>query len=176
MLTLLDFLAYTIATATSIWYLTGWLRPLLRTPDASFDPTNTDVPGPMPLTISSLKDTTYHETDRQMKESTISKNIRTYLNALGARSIKYHGGPWSEDGIPDLLVCYRGRFLYIETKRPGNKATTIQLLRMRELDASGAIGGVATSLLDATHIIDRIDQAILEESLQCPIGLPPGPS
>lgn len=90
-------------------------------------------------------------------ETAIRTQIAHYLRGIGARPIKYHGGPMSETGIPDLLVCYRGRFVYIETKRPGEHPTPIQIQRMAELDKAGAIGGVATRLIDAMIIIDLIN-------------------
>ena len=92
-----------------------------------------------------------------MRESALSKAIRSAFAARGARPIKYHGGPYSEAGIPDLLVCYRGFFVYIETKGPGEKPTPIQEARMHDLRQACAIGGVAYNVDDAIGFLAEID-------------------
>jgi len=95
-----------------------------------------------------------------MKESALSKAIRSAFAARGARCIKYHGGPYGEAGIPDLIVCYRGRFVFVETKRCGEKPTPIQLQRIAELRAFGATGGPADAVDIALLFLDVVDQDI----------------
>lgn len=70
---------------------------------------------------------------------------------------KHHGGPHSKAGYPDIIGPYHGTFIYLEVKLPGNHPTPIQRRRMAELDAAGAIGGVATTVAEALAVLDRAD-------------------
>ena len=39
---------------------------------------------------------------------------------------KEHGGMYGTAGIPDVIVCYRGRFVAFEVKTPSGKLTKLQ--------------------------------------------------
>lgn len=52
------------------------------------------------------------------------------------------GGPFATHGIPDLVVCLKGRFVGIEVKRPGNESGTTAL-QERALETIRECGGVA---------------------------------
>ncbi len=93
-------------------------------------------------------------------ENAIRAQIVDYLRTNGARPIKYHGGPMSEAGIPDLLVCYRGRFVYMEIKKPGEYPTKLQANRMRQLDQAGAVGAFVTCLSDAIAILNHVESLV----------------
>lgn len=43
-------------------------------------------------------------------------------------------------GIPDFIICFRGRFIAVETKAPGKKPTRFQ---DHQLNAIGLAGGIA---------------------------------
>jgi Holliday junction resolvase len=55
----------------------------------------------------------------------------------------------SRAGVPDLIVCARGRFIALEVKRPGEKPTKIQLVENRRIEAAGGEGYVVRSVDDA---------------------------
>jgi len=42
-------------------------------------------------------------------------------------------------GTPDIIACYKGKFLAIEVKRGKNEATDIQLARHEEIKRAGGI-------------------------------------
>jgi hypothetical protein len=68
-----------------------------------------------------------------MKETTITNKILRYINNLpGCKAEKRHGSQYSEVGAPDISVCCNGTRIEIEVKRPGEKPTPIQLIRLRE--------------------------------------------
>lgn len=50
-------------------------------------------------------------------------------------------------GIPDLIGCYKGRFVGIEVKTPENKAgaTKLQMWFIRQIIKAGGIAFVARS-------------------------------
>ena len=62
--------------------------------------------------------------------------------------LKVHGGPWQRRGVPDFIVCVRGRFLAIELKAPGRKPTPAQAVELARLQAAGAAVLVATMVAE----------------------------
>lgn len=74
-----------------------------------------------------------------MKESDVKKALRKYLTEIGA--YQYWPVPMGYGAATvDVLVCYRGQFYGIETKRPGAKATVRQACVMRRIaEASGGV-------------------------------------
>lgn len=58
-------------------------------------------------------------------------------------------------GIPDFIVCWKGRLVGIECKAPG-KSSTVTALQARQLERiqdSGGIAFVATSVSEARLIL-----------------------
>ena len=60
-----------------------------------------------------------------MLEKDIVVAIRRYLGTLGDDVFfwKEHGGALGTSGIPDIICCYKGRFLGLEAKLPGGRLT-----------------------------------------------------
>mgnify|MGYP003134333489 CR=1 FL=1 len=84
-----------------------------------------------------------------MLERDIVRSIRSYLNAIdGVFVWKTHGGQFGTAGEPDLIGSYKGKALGIEVKRPGKKATRLQDLFLKKLQAAGATAFVACSIED----------------------------
>ena len=86
-------------------------------------------------------------------ETLIVENIRKYILSIepSAHIYKVYGSGYSKKGEPDLLVCFRGRFVGLEVKDPKNKsygATKLQLQRLKEIEKAGGISAVVTSPLD----------------------------
>ena len=102
------------------------------------------------------------ENQAMARERTLSKNIKAAVRERGGRPIKYHGSCYSESGIPDLLICYRGWFVWIESKQPGEWSTPIQVQRQKELTKTGAIGGVCVSVGMAMTLLDAVDRKLDE--------------
>lgn len=55
---------------------------------------------------------------------------------------------FGQPGMSDIIGIYRGRFLAVEVKRPGNRPTTEQALFLQEIRTLGGIAFVATSVDD----------------------------
>lgn len=60
-----------------------------------------------------------------------------------------------EHGIPDIIACYKGRFIGIEAKEPGNKPSELQLAHGRQIKKAGGIFGVCYSLDDVKKLIEN---------------------
>lgn len=54
-----------------------------------------------------------------MKEKTITNKILKYLKEQPCCfAFKEHGGAYGTAGIPDILCCYKGKFVAFEVKTP----------------------------------------------------------
>ena len=74
-----------------------------------------------------------------MKESTLQDKIINYLRDRGAFVVNIYGSGMTGKGVPDLLVCYRGKFIGVECKVGKNKLSPAQIIqRERILRAGGA--------------------------------------
>lgn len=51
-----------------------------------------------------------------MLESTFSRQVQKYLESRGWWVVKYHASQYTKKGIPDLVACFRGRFVGLELK------------------------------------------------------------
>ena len=69
-----------------------------------------------------------------------------------------HGGdnPFQAIGIPDLLCCWRGIFMGLEVKLPGEKASKVQLVNIEQIRRAGGIAEVVTSVEDVEAILKRM--------------------
>lgn len=68
-------------------------------------------------------------------------------------------GGYGRSGIPDIIACYKGRFLAIECKAGYNKTTPLQ---DRELAAIHKAGGSAMIVREDT--IDLLEQWFVENN------------
>ena len=61
-----------------------------------------------------------------MKEKDLIAKISNYLKSVNDLFFwKEHGGQYGTAGIPDLIVCYKGKFIAFEAKVGKNKATPL---------------------------------------------------
>ena len=84
-------------------------------------------------------------------EGKVKAKIRAYLKALGV----WHFCPVSNGmgvhGIPDILCCWRGRFIGIEVKAPG-KLRNVSELQKQQIASIQAAGGIAMAADDVEQI------------------------
>jgi len=66
-------------------------------------------------------------------ESKVKKQVKKILDDLGA----YHFSPmmdgYGRSGVPDIIACYKGRFIGIECKAGDNKPTLLQLRNIEDI-------------------------------------------
>ena len=92
-----------------------------------------------------------------MKENEITNKIRDYLKTLPeCFSWKEHGGLYGTTGIPDIIVCYRGRFVAFEVKGEKGKVTVLQMVTIRKIQAAGGIAAVVRSVDDVRAVLARL--------------------
>ena len=95
-----------------------------------------------------------------MLERDVVAAIRKYLTSLGGDIFfwKEHGGPYGTSGIPDIICCYKGRFLGLEAKLPGGKLTALQRRALDRINAAGGIGRRVESVDDVKAVIAQADR------------------
>lgn len=94
-----------------------------------------------------------------MLERDVVAAIKKYLSSLGGDVFfwKEHGGPYGTSGVPDIICCYRGRFLGLEVKLPSGKLTELQKRAIEKINRAGGIACRVESVEDVRAIIARVD-------------------
>ena len=93
-------------------------------------------------------------------EQTIQSEILKYLKSVGAYTIKVSAA--TKAGIPDIICCYKGRFIAIEVKRPETK-TNVSPLQVANITMIINAQGEALVAWDKEMVktfIDNIDKEI----------------
>lgn len=88
-----------------------------------------------------------------LKETDITRQIRTVLKTLGIFHFKHFGGPLAPKGISDLIGCHEGKFIALEVKRPGGKPSPEQMQFIADVQRSGGIAGVVYSVEDVIELL-----------------------
>lgn len=89
-----------------------------------------------------------------MLEKTLIQNIRKYLQSLPECFFwKEHGGQYGTAGIPDIIVCYKGRFYGLEAKVGTNKPTRLQEATIAAIRKAGGVAGVVKSVDDVKALL-----------------------
>jgi hypothetical protein len=81
-------------------------------------------------------------------ERAVKDKVVAQLKTLGAYYFYPVTGGYGASGVPDIVCCYKGRFIGIECKANGNKLTALQQMN---LDKIAAQGGIAL-VIDETNV------------------------
>ena len=94
-----------------------------------------------------------------MLERDVVAAIKKYLASLGSDVFfwKEHGGPYGASGVPDIICCYKGRFLGLEVKLPSGKLTELQKRAIEKINRAGGIACRVESVDDVKAVIARVD-------------------
>ena len=79
-------------------------------------------------------------------ESFEKQDIRNYLRQRNIWHFMPQGTGFGTNGIPDIIGCYKGRFIAIELKAGKGVASSAQLEFIRRVNEAGGIGFVAYDL------------------------------
>lgn len=75
-------------------------------------------------------------------EGKVKKKVKTCLELLGAYYAMPVASGFGNAGVPDFLVCYKGRYIAIETKANGGKPTALQLKNLDQIIEAGGIAWI----------------------------------
>lgn len=100
------------------------------------------------------------EEETQMNEAALIQKIRKYLATVPACFFwKEHGGMYGTAGIPDVIVCYKGRFIALEAKVGSNKPTKLQAATIEQIKAAGGKAAVVYNVEDVKTVIEETEDA-----------------
>lgn len=73
-------------------------------------------------------------------EKQFEEKVKAYLKEYGCWFLKYWGGGgYTKSGIPDILVCCKGRFIGVEVKAANGKPSDLQIYNLRKIDTAGGL-------------------------------------
>ncbi len=81
-------------------------------------------------------------------EKKVKQKVCAKLKELGAYYFYASTGGYGASGVPDIVACYKGKFIGIECKANGNKATALQQKHLREISMQQGI----SLIIDETNI------------------------
>lgn len=87
-----------------------------------------------------------------MLESNLVDKIRLFLHKQGMKTIKVWGTSYTENGTPDIVGSFNGRFVGVEVKTDTGTVSPMQYRRLLEWRKTGARVGVATTPEEALLI------------------------
>ena len=85
-----------------------------------------------------------------MRERDIEQYLVKRARESGGKAYKWVSP--GNDGVPDRIVIFPGRIIFVELKAPGKKPTPLQLARHREL----AGFGLEVLVIDSKEDVDRL--------------------
>ena len=94
-----------------------------------------------------------------MRESDLIRKISEYLKTVPNLYFwKEHGGMYGTAGIPDLIVCYKGRFIGLECKVGKNKSTVLQAVTIKQIINAGGYATVVRTVEEVREIIRAVEK------------------
>ena len=91
-----------------------------------------------------------------MKDSQLIQSIRKYLATLPECFFwQEHGGQYGTAGIPDIIVCYKGRFYGLEAKVGKNQPTRLQAATIEQIRHAGGVAAVVRSVDEVKEIMNN---------------------
>lgn len=72
-------------------------------------------------------------------EAKVKKKIVALLKEHGAYYFYPVTGGYGRSGVPDIIVCHKGKFIGIECKAGNNKPTPLQEKNLKDIQAAGGV-------------------------------------
>lgn len=72
-------------------------------------------------------------------EAKVKAKVKKYLQEAGAYYAMPVTGGYGNSGVPDFLVCHKGKFYGIECKAGGNTITGLQLFNLKAIEDAGGV-------------------------------------
>ena len=91
-------------------------------------------------------------------EYRIVQNIKRLIRSRGGWCVKIHGGPYQDAGTPDLLACYKGRFIAIEVKTARGVVRPEQKAAKRAITECGGYALITHTIGDVADVLNAIDK------------------
>lgn len=98
-----------------------------------------------------------------MLESTFSRQVQKYVKSRGWWVVKYHASQYTKKGIPDLIACFRGRFVGLELKT-GSSLSQWQIKVGSDIMSAGGYWACITPNTYQEEVA-RVEDEILRDNL-----------
>ena len=93
-------------------------------------------------------------------EAKVKEKVKKQLTQLGIYYTMPVSGGYGYSGVPDILACYKGRFVGIECKAKGNKPTLLQSKHIERIKLAGGLAFV----IDENNV-DDLESYLNEEEI-----------
>lgn len=77
-------------------------------------------------------------------EAKVKNWVKKWLdqNMPGHWRVMPRGGPFGKAGCPDILICWQGIFIAIETKAGHGELSALQLMNLKKIQDAGGVAAV----------------------------------
>jgi len=75
-------------------------------------------------------------------EAKVKAKVKTILKKYNCYYFYPSTGGYGASGVPDIVVCYNGRFIGVECKAGTNKPTQLQLMNLEKIKDCGGVAMV----------------------------------
>ena len=89
-------------------------------------------------------------------ESEFQRDAIKYIESRNGYIVKVTVSSYNKKGTPDLIICFKGRFVAIELKVKDNKPSKIQETKMKQIVRAGGIAKPAWTIQEIKEILDEI--------------------
>jgi len=91
-----------------------------------------------------------------LEKDIVNAIMRRLKTVPGCFCWKQHGGRWGTAGLPDIICCYRGRFVAFEVKTSSGKLSKLQEITIRRIQEAGGEAHKVTSVDEVLQILERL--------------------
>lgn len=93
-------------------------------------------------------------------EGAVKKQVRKILNAHGVYYFFPATHGYGRSGVPDVVCCYKGRFIAVECKAGGGKATALQERELRRIRDAGGVALVVNenNLNELENLLTELEE------------------
>jgi len=93
-------------------------------------------------------------------EAAIQAAILQWLRLLGPACWVIKAAVCNERGVPDILCCYKGRFVGFEVKTGKGRISGPQRVQNKRIGAAGGRAVVVRSIADVRAVLEHIDREV----------------
>ena len=95
-----------------------------------------------------------------MSEAKIQARILKYLRSLGRVCWAVKAAVCNERGVPDILCCYRGRFVGLEVKTETGRISGPQRIQNERIRRACGRAVVVHGIEDVQAVLEHIDKEV----------------
>jgi hypothetical protein len=78
---------------------------------------------------------------------------------------KEHGGQYGTAGLPDIICCYRGRFVAFEVKTETGRPSKLQEITIQRIKAAKGVACIVRSVEEVKQILDTLEVRFIDNRL-----------